>query len=179
MRNNDIIPGFDKNEKDDSFLINLDYRNEVLILHMKGNLDYHCSNELSKKIDLCLEKSNKIVMNVSNVGYMSSIIIGTLVSAFQKCKKSGGSLVFVGMRPKIYEIFQLLGFATFFHFEESVNDAINLINKTDVVEEKIFPKVISCPICKKRLKASKSGIFRCPKCKTILKIDDKGLIYLG
>ncbi|MCP4178729.1 MAG: anti-sigma F factor antagonist, partial [bacterium] len=43
----------------------------------------------------------------------------------------------------------------------------------------IFPKIFRCPICSKKLKASKAGRFRCSECKTILAIDNSGQVFLG
>ncbi|MFQ3547304.1 MAG: anti-sigma F factor antagonist, partial [Termitinemataceae bacterium] len=43
----------------------------------------------------------------------------------------------------------------------------------------VFPKIFSCPICSKKLKAVKSGRFRCSECKTILAIDNAGQVFLG
>ncbi|MDX9958981.1 MAG: anti-sigma F factor antagonist, partial [Spirochaetia bacterium] len=42
-----------------------------------------------------------------------------------------------------------------------------------------FPKIFSCPICNKKLKAAKPGRFRCSECKTILAIDNSGQVFLG
>jgi ribosomal protein L37AE/L43A len=43
----------------------------------------------------------------------------------------------------------------------------------------VFPKIFQCPICSKKLKATKSGRFRCSECKTILAIDNSGQVFLG
>jgi len=43
----------------------------------------------------------------------------------------------------------------------------------------VFPKSVDCPICRKKLKASKEGKFRCPSCKTILFIDKEAKLYLN
>ena len=43
----------------------------------------------------------------------------------------------------------------------------------------LFPKIFSCPICSKKLKAVKAGRFRCSECKTILAIDNAGQVFLG
>jgi tRNA(Ile2) C34 agmatinyltransferase TiaS len=43
----------------------------------------------------------------------------------------------------------------------------------------VFPKVVSCPICYRKLKAVKAGRFRCSECKNILAIDEAGQVLLG
>ena len=46
-------------------------------------------------------------------------------------------------------------------------------------ETDVFPKIFKCPICGKKLKATKPGRFRCSECKTILAIDNSGQVFLG
>jgi len=63
-----------------------------------------------------------------------------------------------------------------------LEDAIKFFQgggSTEATENGIFPKTFNCPICSKRLKASRAGRFRCSECKTILAIDNSGQVFLG
>ena len=71
------------------------------------------------------------------------------------------------------------GFSQFFNIKENTEDAIHFFNQEVEVEEKVFPKIFACPVCSKRLKASKAGRFRCSECKTILAIDNQAQVFLG
>ncbi len=86
------------------------------------------------------------------------------------------------IQPKVYEVFQLLGFSQFFNIKDSLEDAIKFFQgggNSDASDNGIFPKTFNCPICSKRLKASRAGRFRCSECKTILAIDNSGQVFLG
>lgn len=85
----------------------------------------------------------------------------------------------MSIQPKVYEVFQLLGFSQFYNIKESIEDAIKFFSETTVSNVSIFPKIVSCPVCSKRLKATKSGRFRCSECKSILAIDSQGVVSLG
>ena len=43
----------------------------------------------------------------------------------------------------------------------------------------VFPLVISCLVCNKKLRATKSGRFRCSGCRSILAINENGEVSLG
>jgi ribosomal protein L37AE/L43A len=45
--------------------------------------------------------------------------------------------------------------------------------------ENFFPKIFSCPICSKKLKAVRSGRFRCRGCNSILAVNSQGKVFLG
>jgi hypothetical protein len=84
------------------------------------------------------------------------------------------------IQPKVYEVFQLLGFSQFFNIKDNLEDSIKFFRKGASTEAtSIFPKIFSCPICSKKLKALKPGRFRCSECKTILAIDSTGQVFLG
>ena len=87
--------------------------------------------------------------------------------------------LYLEIQSKVYEVFQLLGFSQFFNIKENTEDAIHFFNQEVEVEEKVFPKIFACPVCSKRLKASKAGRFRCSECKTILAIDNQAQVFLG
>ena len=60
-----------------------------------------------------------------------------------------------------------------------LEEAIYFFSEEPVVQESFFPKVFACPVCAKKLKATKAGRFRCSECKSILAIDNQGQVLLG
>jgi hypothetical protein len=89
-------------------------------------------------------------------------------------------LVLLVILPKVYEVFQLLGFSQFFNIKDDLEDALRIFRSNGGKGSGgSFPKIFTCPICSKRLKAVKPGRFRCSECKTILAIDTAGQVFLG
>jgi len=183
MVNNDIVNGFD-DEKDESLKIKLQKVNEVeggLVLYLTGYIDTYNSNYFQKRVQKAIEAGyTRLVFQCGGLNYVSSTGIGSFTAFLKAVKPRGGDLVLLEIQPKVYEVFQLLGFSQFFNIKDSLEDSINFFRKGTTTEAvSLFPKVFSCPICSKKLKALKPGRFRCSECKTILAIDSAGQVFLG
>jgi anti-anti-sigma factor len=183
MANNDIVPGFD-DEKDDSLRIKLEKIDEAprcLLLILTGYIDTYNSNFFQKRVQKAIESGFvRLIFQCSSLNYVSSTGIGSFTTFLKAVKPQGGDLVLLDIQPKVYEVFQLLGFSQFFNIRDSLPDAIQFFT-SDHPQEKpsLFPKVISCPICYKKLRAVKAGRFRCSECKSILAVDEAGQVLLG
>jgi len=183
MNNNEVVVGFD-DEKDDSLKIKLTKVEEAprcLMLSLTGYIDTYNSNFFQKRIQKAIDGGYvRLIFQCSGLNYVSSTGIGSFTTFLKAVKPQGGDLVLLDIQPKVFEVFQLLGFSQFFNIRESLEDSIEFFN-SDKVQEKpsIFPKVVACPLCYKKLKAIKAGRFRCSECKSILAIDDSGQVLLG
>lgn len=155
----------------------------MIILNLKGFLDTYNSADFQREVNKLIESGYiKILFNCSELNYVSSTGIGAFTSFLKSVKQKNGNIVLAFLQPKVYEVFQLLGFSKFFNITSSLEEAKKIFTGQQAVSgetKTIFPKVFKCPICKKNLKASKAGRFRCSECKTILNIDDDGRVYLG
>ena len=180
--NNTIVPGFD-NDCDDSLSISLKKAegiNHGLFVYLSGYIDTYNSNFFQKQITKVIEAGYiNLIFNCSALNYVSSTGIGSFTAFLKMVKPKGGDIVLLEIQPKVYEVFQLLGFSQFFNIKDSMSDAINFFKQGAPTTESVFPKVFSCPVCSKRLKASRSGRFRCSECKSILAIDQQGQVFLG
>jgi hypothetical protein len=122
----------------------------------------------------------RLIFQCGGLNYVSSTGIGSFTAFLKSAKPRGGDLVLLEIQPKVYEVFQLLGFSQFFNIKDNLDDSIDFFRSGSSAEKStMFPKVFSCPICSKKLKATKAGRFRCSECKTILAIDNAGQVFLG
>ncbi|MBP3448832.1 MAG: anti-sigma factor antagonist [Spirochaetaceae bacterium] len=184
--NNNLIPGFD-DEKDDSLKILLEEASSVdkcLIVYLNGYIDTYNSNFFQKRIAKVVEAGYvNLIFNCAALNYVSSTGIGSFTSFLKMVKPKGGDVVLLEIQPKVYEVFQLLGFSQFFNIKDTVDDAMKFfakdVSSSESSTSDLFPKIFACPVCSKKLKATKSGRFRCSECKTILAIDNQGQVFLG
>ncbi|WP_407428376.1 STAS domain-containing protein [Treponema sp.] len=180
--NNDIVPGFN-DEKDDSLKITIEKIADIengLIIYLNGYIDTYNSSFFQKRISKAVEAGFiNLVFNCSALNYVSSTGIGSFTAFLKMIKPQGGDIVLLEIQPKVYEVFQLLGFSQFFNIKDTMNDAITFFKRGAPVAESVFPKIFSCPVCSKRLKATRAGRFRCSECKSILAIDQHGQVFLG
>jgi anti-anti-sigma factor len=184
MTNNEIVSGFD-DEKDESLKIKLQKITEVegcLVLYLTGYIDTYNSNYFQKRVAKAIDAGYiRLVFQCGGLNYVSSTGIGSFTAFLKSVKPRGGDLVLLEIQPKVYEVFQLLGFSQFFNIKDNLDDSVNFF-RSDVGGGEplsLFPKIFSCPICSKKLKALKPGRFRCSECKTILAIDNSGQVFLG
>lgn len=183
MSNNDIVPGFDE-ERDESLKIRLqkiDGTEGCLVLYLTGYIDTYNSNFFQKRVNRAIESGyTKLIFHCSGLNYVSSTGIGSFTAFLKAVKPRNGDLVLLEIQPKVYEVFQLLGFSQFFNIKDNLDEAVEFFSKGAASSDSdIFPKIFKCPICSTKLKASKPGRFRCSNCKTILAIDNSGQIFLG
>jgi len=151
------------------------------ILNLKGFLDTYNSSDFQREVNKVIDGGfNKLIFNCSELNYVSSTGIGAFTAFLKTLKQGGGDLVLTSLQPKVFEVFQLLGFSKFFYITTSIDEAKKVLQgETKKEETGVFPKIFNCPVCKKKLKASKAGRFRCSECKTILKVDQEGQVSLG
>jgi len=183
MQNNDIVEGFD-DEKDDSLKIKLEKVIEAprcLLLTLTGYIDTYNSNFFQKRVQKAIESGFvRLIFQCGSLNYVSSTGIGSFTTFLKAVKPQGGDLVLLDIQPKVYEVFQLLGFSQFFNIKDSMADSIMFFSSGKPPEKpSVFPKIIACPLCGRKLKAIKPGRFRCSECKSILAIDDAGQVLLG
>lgn len=180
--NNDLVPGFN-DERDDSLKISLDKIPDVdkgLIVYLNGYIDTYNSSFFQKRIQKVVDSGYvNLIFNCSSLNYVSSTGIGSFTAFLKMVKPKGGDIVLLEIQPKVYEVFQLLGFSQFFNIKDNIGDSISFFKSGVPVDDSPFPKIFGCPVCSKRLKATKAGRFRCSECKSILAIDQQGQVFLG
>ncbi|MDR3131201.1 MAG: STAS domain-containing protein [Treponema sp.] len=183
MTNNDIVPEFD-DEKDGSLKITLQLVEEIggcLLLYLTGYIDTYNSNCFQKRIAKAIDYGySRLIFHCGGLNYVSSTGIGSFTAFLKAVKSRNGDLVLLGIQPKVYEVFQLLGFSQFFNIKNNIEEAYNFFRGGEAAPSiSPFPKIFGCPVCLKKLKAVKSGRFRCSQCKAILAIDKAGQVFLG
>lgn len=181
--NNSIISGFD-DDRDDSLKITLDRADNIengIILYLNGYIDTYNSAFFQKSLAKLVEADfYNVIFNCNALNYVSSTGIGVFTTFLKTVRQKGGDIVLLEVTPNVAEVFQLLGFSQFFNMKPTLEQAIAYFGKGEKSERfSVFPKIFACPICSKKLKASKSGRFRCSECKSILSINDKGAVSLG
>ncbi|OHD19371.1 MAG: anti-sigma F factor antagonist [Spirochaetes bacterium GWC1_27_15] len=154
---------------------------QVLEMNLKGFLDTYNSSDFQREVNKIIESGYlKLLFNCTELNYVSSTGIGAFTAFLKTLKQKGGDLVLANLQPKVFEVFQLLGFSKFFNITQNPDEGKKILKgqKEEAVQSN-FPKIFKCPICKKNLKAAKAGRFRCTECKTILNVDNEGHVSLG
>ena len=180
--NNSIIPGFD-NDRDESITISLRKADNIqngTLCYLSGYIDTYNSSFFQKQISKVIDAGFvNLIFNCSSLSYVSSTGIGSFTVFLKTVKPKGGDVVLVEIQPKVYEVFQLLGFSQFFTIKQTSEEVIAYFASGPSKSSDIFPAVITCPICQKKLRAPKPVRFRCSGCRSILAIDKNAEVSLG
>ena len=181
--NNAIIPGFDT-DKDDSLTISLrkaEGVNHGMFVYLSGYIDTYNSSFFQKQIQKVMDAGFiNLIFNCSSLNYVSSTGIGSFTVFLKIVKPKGGDIILLEIQPKVYEVFQLLGFAQFFNIKTTADEAIAYFSNGGTTSgSSVFPIIITCPVCNKKLRAIKPGRFRCSGCRSILAINEAGEVSLG
>lgn len=181
--NNSIVAGFD-NEKDDSLKISLHkipgIGNGCAVV-LEGYIDTYNSSFFQKQLTKLIGAGYYILMfNCEALSYVSSTGLGSFTILLKMVKMKGGDIVLAAVQEKVSEVFQILGFSQFFNLKNTVEEAIEYLQKgAGSNASQVFPRMMNCPSCSKTVQASRPGRFRCTNCKAIISIGEDGSISLG
>lgn len=109
-----------------SFSVGFRTNDAVQILDLKGELDAHTASELEAALQKCLEEgSYNLVVNGENLHYISSAGLGVFMAYIEETREHGGDIKIAALLPKVYNVFDLLGFPLLFEIVEDENDAVS------------------------------------------------------
>ena len=97
----------------------------VTILDLNGELDAHTASELEAAIQKCRDdKQIRIVVNGDQLQYISSAGLGVFMAYIEEVRELGGDIKIASLQPKVYNVFDLLGFPLLFDIVEDESDAV-------------------------------------------------------
>jgi anti-sigma B factor antagonist len=106
---------------------------EVAILYIKGYLDAHTAPDLENAFQQLVDSRKfSIVVNFRDLNYISSAGLGVFMGFIEDIRKNGGDIKLSNMKPKIYRVFDLLGFPTLYDILEEEENAIDKFKKSQL-----------------------------------------------
>ena len=81
-----------------------------LTVLVKGRLDTLTSPQLESELEPSIAKSKSLVLDLSDVDYLSSAGLRLLLTLQKRFKKEGGSFVLRNIQPGVMEILRMTGF---------------------------------------------------------------------
>lgn len=96
------------------------------ILDLHGELDAHTAAELEAAIQKCQSENQvQILINGSNLLYISSAGLGVFMAYIEEVRECGGDIKIAALQPKVFNVFDLLGFPMLFDIVDSEDDAVS------------------------------------------------------
>ncbi len=102
----------------------------VSVLELKGYLDAHTAPELESAFQRLLQNSRyRIVVNCRDLSYISSAGLGVFMAFIEDVRKNKGDIKLTNMSPKVYNVFDLLGFPILYEIYKDESEAIKRFNE--------------------------------------------------
>jgi anti-sigma B factor antagonist len=101
-------------------------RDSVNVLELKGYLDAHTAPKLEEAFQGLLKSQRfNIVVNCRDLTYISSAGLGVFMAYIEDVRKNKGDIKLSNMSPKVYNVFDLLGFPLLYEIVKEEQEAIN------------------------------------------------------
>ncbi|MEO7367665.1 MAG: STAS domain-containing protein [Gemmatimonadaceae bacterium] len=99
--------------------------NDIHIVAISGSMDSTTSPEAQKSLDAILAGAKKVVLDFSQLDYISSAGLRVLLGAAKKLRASGGTLRIFGLNQSVREVFEISGFSAILSVYPSEAEALS------------------------------------------------------
>jgi len=115
----------------EGFEVSKSENGDVSILYLIGYLDAHTAPDLETEFQKLVDaKKYNIIVNFQNLSYISSAGLGVFMGFIEDIRKNGGDIKLSDMKPKIYRVFDLLGFPTLYDILDEEAKALEKFGKS-------------------------------------------------
>lgn len=100
-------------------------RPDVSVISVNGFLDTTTIGELEKNLETHVQSSRvQIVVNFKGLDYISSAGLGVFMGVIDRVRGQNGDIKLACLSPKVFRVFDLLGFTSLFQIVSSVEEAV-------------------------------------------------------
>jgi len=97
---------------------------DVVVLALDGYLDAHTAPQFEKAIqDEHTAGRNRMIADCAKLTYISSAGLGVFMSFIEDIRAAGGDVKLAAIVPKVYQVFEVLGFPDLFDIVDDVETA--------------------------------------------------------
>jgi anti-sigma B factor antagonist len=101
-------------------------QNGISIFVLKGRADSDGSPVIEEVLGGAVDAGkSSMILELSGVNYMNSAALRVLADVLSANRANGGDLYLVGLAPKVFRVFQIIGFDAFFRIFDDVDAALN------------------------------------------------------
>lgn len=97
----------------------------IRIFDLTGELDAHTAAELEAAFQKAIADGQyRLLVNGSDLAYISSAGLGVFMAYLEDVRERGGDIKIAALQPKVYTVFDLLGFPFLLHITDTEGEAI-------------------------------------------------------
>lgn len=109
-----------------SLIIDMEAKNSVLLIRLKGELDHHTAEQLRQQAENAIDKHEikHIVLNLEELHFMDSSGLGVILGRYKKIKKNNGEMIICAISPAVKRLFEMSGLFKIMQVELSEKNAL-------------------------------------------------------
>jgi anti-sigma B factor antagonist len=107
----------------------------ISILALEGYLDAHTAPQFEKAVQEEFEAGRiRLIVDCTKLTYISSAGLGVFMIFVEEIRDAGGDIKICGLAPKVYQVFEILGFPALFDIVEDIPTAVKKYEEAPVRE---------------------------------------------
>lgn len=107
----------------------------ITIFALGGYLDAHTAPQFEKAVEEEFQAGRvRIIVDCAGLSYISSAGLGVFMSFVEEIREAGGDIKICGLTPKVFQVFEVLGFPALFDIVDDVPAAIKRYEEAPVRE---------------------------------------------
>lgn len=157
---------------------------EAKAVFLSGSIDASTNQDFEAKLGEILSAgTNKALLVLTNVKYINSTGLGTIVKCVDTYREQSGDIKLVGVPTKVIALFEMLGLLALFETHETIEDAVSSFSEAetsttgpDAAANIQFPIQFKHPISGMGLNVSQPGRFKDPRSGDYFSVSNDGTI---
>ncbi len=107
------------------------FEGQLVILTLHGELDAHTAPKFEETLQhLIREGHHKMIVNCRGLDYIASAGLGVFMAYIEELRQNGGDIKLSNMKPRVYNVFDLLGFPALYDIFDDEEQAIRRFTTT-------------------------------------------------
>jgi anti-sigma B factor antagonist len=108
----------------EGFRLSSEYRGDVAIVTIHGDLDIVSSRELDEHMTRARRQQSRLILDLAGVDFMDTSSLAVIVGHWKKLEASGGTLMLAGARYQYTKTLWVTGLADRIPLYENVEQAV-------------------------------------------------------
>jgi anti-sigma B factor antagonist len=110
--------------KNEEFKVTRRDEGDLTIVYPHGFLDAHTAPEFESALQSAIDAGRvQIIVNCKDLDYISSAGLGVFMGCIESVRDLGGDIKISNLIPKVYHVFELLGFHQLYDLTETEEQA--------------------------------------------------------
>lgn len=156
---------------------------EAKAVFLSGSIDASTNQTFEGRLtDILSSGTNKVLLVLTNVKYINSTGLGTIVKCVDTFRESDGDIKLVGVPTKVIALFEMLGLLALFETYETIEEAVasfeaaGVAAGADAKPAVQFPIQFKHPVSNMGLNVSQPGRFKDPRSGDYFNVTPDGTI---